>query len=167
MKRQRDIQNYTVKHFYDWWNYLSSGVDSDLQGLLTGVGELKGVPVSVSLELSSWLPSSEQRFEPPPLELRFRSPKLWWDGKIRNSCQLPTTHWHHSSQYFHFKKRSLYLLLASVHKFSRQVLVQLLLFHMCSFNSHSIFQHVNIAGLSVDCKESTTLRKTFTKMQSL
>lgn len=35
------------------WNYLSSGVEADLQLLLTGVGELNGVPVSVSLELSS------------------------------------------------------------------------------------------------------------------
>lgn len=35
------------------WNYLSSSVEMDLQLLLTGVGELNGVPVSVSLELSS------------------------------------------------------------------------------------------------------------------
>lgn len=39
-------------------------------------GELKGVPVSVSLELSRWLLSREIRFELPPLELRFRSARL-------------------------------------------------------------------------------------------
>lgn len=35
------------------WNYLSSGVETDLQLFMIAVGELNGVPVSVSLELSS------------------------------------------------------------------------------------------------------------------
>lgn len=33
--------------------YLSSGVEAGWHGLLMGVGELNGVPMSVSLELSS------------------------------------------------------------------------------------------------------------------
>lgn len=48
--------------------------DTGLEGLL--VGELKGVPESVSLELSRWLLSREMRLELPPLELRFSSAKL-------------------------------------------------------------------------------------------
>lgn len=48
--------------------------DTGLEGLQ--VGELKGVPESVSLELSRWLLSREIRLELPPLELRFNSAVL-------------------------------------------------------------------------------------------
>lgn len=55
-------------------SYLSSVSDVGLEGLL--VGEVKGVPESVSLELSRWLLSSEILLELPPLELRFNSAML-------------------------------------------------------------------------------------------
>ncbi len=55
-------------------SYLSSVSDVGFNGLL--VGELKGVPESVSLELSRWLLSREIRLELPPLELRFNSAML-------------------------------------------------------------------------------------------
>lgn len=54
--------------------YPSSVSDAGLEGLL--VGELKGVPESVSLELSRGLLSREIRLELPPLELRFISAML-------------------------------------------------------------------------------------------
>lgn len=54
--------------------YLSSVSDAGFKGLL--VGELKGVPESVSLELSRWLLSREIRLEFPPLELRLSSAML-------------------------------------------------------------------------------------------
>lgn len=56
----------------------SSVSDTGLEGLL--VGELKGVPESVSLELSRWLLSREIRFELPPFELRFNSAMLCGEG---------------------------------------------------------------------------------------
>lgn len=49
--------------------------DTGLEGLLAG--EVKGVPESVSLELSRWLLSREIRLEFPPLELRFNSAMLY------------------------------------------------------------------------------------------
>lgn len=54
-------------------------------GLLAG--EVKGVPVSVSLELSRWLLSSEMRLELPPLELRFSSAMLCNDTHVEEGCQ--------------------------------------------------------------------------------
>lgn len=55
-------------------SHLSSVSDTGLEGL--PAGEVKGVPVSVSLELSRWLLSREMRLELPPLELRFNSAML-------------------------------------------------------------------------------------------
>lgn len=56
--------------------------DAGLRGL--PVGELKGVPESVSLELSRWLLSREIRFELPPLELRLNSAMLCTNEGRRN-----------------------------------------------------------------------------------
>lgn len=55
-------------------SHLSSVSEAGFESLQGG--ELKGVPVSVSLELSRWLLSREIRFELPPLELRFKSAML-------------------------------------------------------------------------------------------
>lgn len=53
---------------------LSSVSETGLTGLLAG--EVKGVPKSVSLELSRWELSREMRLELPPLELRLSSAML-------------------------------------------------------------------------------------------
>lgn len=53
--------------------HLSSVSEAGFLGLTTEEGEVKGVPESVSRELSSGLLSREERLE---LELRFRSARL-------------------------------------------------------------------------------------------
>lgn len=87
-------------------SYLSSVSEAGLEGLLVGVGELKGVPESVSLELSRWLLSREIRLELPPLELRFSSAMLcrrdiWTRGR-RDEMKSETTaeRWFTSEWYF-------------------------------------------------------------------
>lgn len=47
------LSTYTRTGFLGGLILLSSGVEAGWHGLLTGVGELNGVPMSVSLELSS------------------------------------------------------------------------------------------------------------------
>lgn len=59
--------------------------DTGLEGLLAG--EVKGVPVSVSLELSRWLLSREMRLELPPLELRFSSAMLCGERQAEDGGQ--------------------------------------------------------------------------------
>lgn len=59
--------------------------DTGLEGLLAG--EVKGVPVSVSLELSRWLLSREMRLELPPLELRFNSAMLCGERRAEGGGQ--------------------------------------------------------------------------------
>lgn len=41
----------------------------------------------------------------------------------------------------------------SLYEFSREVLMQLLLLHMCCFDLHPVFQHVDVVSLSVHCKD--------------
>lgn len=62
-------------------SHLSSVSEGGFDGLQGG--ELKGVPVSVSLELSRWLLSREIRLELPPFELRFKSAMLCSEGRHR------------------------------------------------------------------------------------
>lgn len=124
--------------------------DTGLEGLQ--VGELKGVPESVSLELSRWLLSREIRLELPPLELRFNSAVLCAKKKKQTDTRqlifkhvfkvfVPTT-----------AGRQPHPLLP-LHQFRRKVLMELLLLHMCCFDLHPVLQHVDVVCLSVHCGE--------------
>lgn len=78
--KQSSLESLFIRSLYfSSWSilqesHLSSVSEAGLDCLQGG--ELKGVPVSVSLELSRWLLSREIRFELPPLELRFKSAML-------------------------------------------------------------------------------------------
>lgn len=49
-----------------------------MEGLFVDTGELKGVPLSVSLELSKQLLSRDDLLDCGPLELRLTSERLCW-----------------------------------------------------------------------------------------
>lgn len=106
-------------------------------------GELKGVPVSVSLELSRWLLSREIRFELPPLELRFKSAMLCSkDTSQRRKVSAGALHADEPRS----KSHPLLLL----HQLGGKVQVELLLLHMRGFDLHPVLQHVDVVGLPVD-----------------
>lgn len=53
--------------------------------------------------------------------------------------------------------RLFFNLLLPLHKFRRQVIMQLFFLHMCGLNSHAILQHVDIAGLPINYNETQLL----------
>lgn len=124
-------------------SHLSSVSEAGFEGLQGG--ELKGVPVSVSLELSRWLLSREIRFELPPFELRFKSAMLCSKENIERK-NINAENFHADEQ--RSKAHPLLLL----HKFWGKVEIELLLLYMCCFNLHPILQHVDVVCLSVHCK---------------
>lgn len=127
--------------------------DAGLEGLL--VGELKGVPESVSLEVSKWLLSRDILLELPPLELRFNSAMLY---RTEGRGQLDTDNSQNRRMVTSQNQRKVSHPLLSLHQFRRQILVELLLLYMRCFNLHPFLQHVDVVGLSVHCgKQRVTL----------
>lgn len=119
-------------------------------------GELKGVPVSVSLELSRWLLSREIRFELPPFELRFKSAMLCSkDSTQRRKVSAGRLHAGEPRP----KSHPLLLL----HQLGGKVEVELPLLHMRGFDLHSILQHVDVVGLPVDCSHRDSNQQIPTK----
>lgn len=59
---------------------------------------------------------------------------------------------------FYYKHyETFFYLLLPLHKFRRQVMMQLFFLHMCGLNSHAILQHVDIAGLPINYNETQLL----------
>lgn len=118
-------------------------------------GEVKGVPVSVSLELSRWLLSREMRLELPPLELRFSSAMLCEEQHVTQDEGQSKNKTASAGVVVAVAGQSHPLL--PLNQLRRKVLVELLLLHVSGFDLHAVLQHVDVVGLSVHCNVTTRL----------